>query len=72
MFELVNKSSGEDNVISRHRSYIAAVRADRKLQAQTRKAHGQTSFLQTRIDRNGTTYIPSRWEFEQGLEDESN
>ena len=72
MFELVNESSGADNVISRHRSYIAAVRADRKLQDRTRKANGQNSFLQTRIDRNGTTYIPSRWEFEQGLEDESN
>lgn len=72
MFELVNESSGADNVISRHRTYFAALRADRKLQGQVRKANGQNSYLQTRIDRNGTEYIPSEEDCEQGLDDESN
>lgn len=58
MYLLVNTFTNDD-VISRHRSLVAAVCADRKLQKQVKKANGSSSYLPTVIrNDDGTPVSP--------------
>lgn len=49
MILLINTTNGFDQIISRHRTIKAAVEADRKLQAQVKRANGRDAYLMTVI-----------------------
>lgn len=59
VYELVNITNHPcETVISRHKSYSAALQADRKLQAATARANGAGSYLMTAIHKNGEPCAP--------------
>lgn len=59
VYELVNITNSPcEIVISTHKSYGAAYRADRRLQSATSRANGATSYLMTEIRKNGEPCPP--------------
>ena len=59
IYELVNITNHPcETVISRHKSYGAALRADRKLQSAVSRANGAGSYLMTEIRKNGELCPP--------------
>lgn len=65
MFQLINNfvnGSVQDRVISQHRTLVAAMKANQKLQRQIEKSNGKGSYLPTRILANWQPCDEYEWD----------
>lgn len=63
MIYLVIRDNESRRIVSKHRTYVAAVQADRKLQRMIRRNNGENSYLRTSYETpEGGRYCPTEYE----------